>query len=167
MATSAKPATRKHSEVLPYRALFRDKLEGMIQSAFMKLTRSLKKRPGGRRRWIYDQAAFGGYRPWRALTEPIDLAIAAGAPIEDVMPLIDALAAYVQAHYPVRENPCIKEALRVEAHLDADADKAQADAAADPTPGNLERVLDATSRHEQAEETLMLACRSALRVVRS
>lgn len=167
MANTEKTATRKRGPILPYRALFHDKLEGMVHSAYIKLTRSLKRRPGGRRRWIFDQAAVGNYRPWRSITEPIDLAIEAGAPLEDVMPIADAIAAYIRAHYPESGTLPIKDAIREEAHAGAEADRAQADAAADPTPANLERVVETTRKHERAADVLLLSCGRALQVVRT
>lgn len=152
-------ATKNDAEILVHAAVQRDRDERELQAAFNKMTRSIKCRPGGRRRWIFDQTSHGTYRPWRSLTEPIDMAIEAGAPQQDVQAITLALALYITGRYRELDPlPCVKEALRLEAHLDADADRVQADALADPSPSNLERVVEATTAHERAEETLVHAC---------
>lgn len=157
MGGSAKDATRINAKI--FAAVQRDRDEAMLQESFNRLTRSVKCRPGGRRRWIFDQTSAGNYRPWRSLTEPIDLAIEAGAPQVDVQAIATALALYITGRYEARSPaPCVREALRLEAHLDADADKAQADAQADPSSANLARVVEATVAHEKSAESLIHAC---------
>lgn len=160
-------ATRIDAELLVTRALQKDRDESELQTAFNKLTRNLKCRPGNRRRWIFDQVSHGTYRPWRSLTEPIDLAIDAGAPEKDVQSIATALALYISGRYrALAPVPCVREALRLEAHLDADADRAQMDAAVDPSPANLERVVETTVAHKQGTENLVHACFRHLGLVR-
>lgn len=155
-------ATKEVTECLVKAAVDRDRVDQAFQSAVNKLTRSLKRRPGGRRKWIFDQAVFGAYKPHRPILEMMDLVIDdPDCKEEDVEPIADFFRSYMYARFAQKEiaAPSVREALRLETHADAEADKAQSDAAMDPTPGNLERVIETTSTHERASETLLSVCR--------
>lgn len=156
-------ATRIGAEILVKGAIIRDANDRFYQSAFNKLTRHIK-RPGGRRRWIFDQAAHGTYKPWRALTEPMELAMAAGAPEEDVLAIVHCLAGLVHAHYAAKECEVatVKEALRLSISTDTEEIAAQADALANPSDANIERVIEKTSVDGQRDRTLLTLLRGVL-----
>lgn len=157
-------ATKPETESLVKAAVDRDRVDETFKSVVLKLTRHLKARPGGRRKWIFDQAVFGAYKPHRPILEMIDRCIEANAPEEDVEQLAHFFVDYINTRYAAKEValPSVKEALRLETHADAAADMAQGDAAMDDTPGNLERTIETTSSHIRTEETLLDVCRRKL-----
>lgn len=161
-------ATTQSIETLVKRVFVRDKADSLFRSAVKKSHRALKKAPGGVRSWLFYQTEHGAINPQRAIFEMIDHDIDANAPKTDVDLIAQVFADYIDQRYAEREAtkqaPTVGEALRLECHADADADKAQADAALNPTLGNLERVVEATARHEATEETLLTVCRRELRM---
>lgn len=156
-------ATKRDAEGLVQKAVDRDKVDQTFQSVVLKLTRSLKARPGGRRKWIFDQGVFGAYKPHRPILEMIDLCIEADAPEEDVEQIAQFFVDYVNIRYGAKELAplSIKEALRLKLHADTEAIQADSDALAqmDPSTGSMEKVCDTTSREVRAEETLLSVCR--------
>lgn len=163
-------ATTESVETLVRHSFVRDKADELWRHAVKLSHRALRVAPGGVRKWVFYQAEHGAYVPHRAIQEMIDLVIEAGAPDEDASQIGQYFVDYTEQRLAERRAsrqsglPTVREALRLETHADAEADCAQADAALDPTLGNLERVVDATARHEQAEETLLTVCRRALRM---
>lgn len=155
-------ASKKSPEILIGLALQTDRDDRFFQNAFNKLTRNLKCRPGGKRRWMYDHTAIGAYKPWRGLTEPMQLAMDAGASEEDVMAIVHCLYGIVHAHYAQPEAVTVTEALRLSINMEAREVAVQADALADPSDTNLERVVEATAADDRADETLLAICRKRL-----
>lgn len=157
-------ATSKSRENLMKAALQQDSSDRFFQSAYNKLTRSIT-RPGGRRgRWIFDDASHGTYKPWRALTEPMQMAMDAGASEEDVMAIVHTLAGLVHAHYAGKdcEVATVKEALRLSLNTEAEEIAAQADVLANPTDANIEKAIEKTGADDRADRTLLTLLRGAL-----
>lgn len=156
-------ATRTSPKILVRHALVQDANDRFFQNAFNMLTRNIK-RPGGKRRWIFDNATHGSYKPWRALTEPMQLAMDAGAKEEDVMSIVHCLAGLVHAHYAAKECEVatVKEALRLSISTDTEEIAAQADALANPSNANIERVIEKTSVDGQRDKTLLTLLRGVL-----
>ena len=163
----ARSASKKSPEILIGLALQAGSHDRFFQNAFNKLTRNLKCRPGGRRRWMYDHAAIGAYKPWRGLTEPMQLAMDAGANEEDVMAIVHCLYGLVHAHYAKVEPEVatVTEALRLSINAEAREVAVHADALADPSDTNIERVLEATAADDRADATLLTICRQRLATV--
>jgi hypothetical protein len=157
-------AIRIDERILMTRAVERDREDQFLQSAFNKMTAHIV-RPGSRSfRQRYDQVAHGTYKPWRQITEPMQLAMEAGAPEEDVMAIIHTLAGLVHAHYANKEcAPSeVKEALRLAIHTQTEEIAAHADAVADPSVANIEKALAATVRDDRADATLTTKLRRNL-----
>lgn len=163
-------ATTQSVENLVRQSFVRDKMDELWRRAVKLSHRALKVAPGGHRKWIFYQAEHGPYVPHRAIQEMIDLLTTAGAPDEDVSLIAQYFVDYTEQRLAERHAsrqqgvPSVREALRLETHADAEADCAQADAAVNPTPGNLEKVLQTTARLVTAEEVLTSVCRRELRM---
>lgn len=160
-------ATTTDAEFLVNKAIGRDKSDACFQSAVSKAKRNLKKAPGGRRAWIFYQAIFGKYKPHRPVCEMIDALIDAEAPEEDVEKIAFFFVNYMHSRYASKEvrQPNVREALRIESHTDADADKVQADAMLEESATNLVRVIEVTGKEVRAGQQLLNACRRKLGLV--
>jgi hypothetical protein len=160
-------ATTERTEILVSRAVAQDKVDRAWQAAVSKAKRGLKKAPGGRRAWIWYQAVFGAYNPHRAICEFIDMLVDSDAPEEDAEAIAFFFVSYMHARYASKEvrQPCVREALRLESHTDADADKVQADAMLEDSPTNLVRVIEVTGKEVRAGQLLLDACRRKLGIV--
>lgn len=158
-------ATRIGTETLVKNALMQDSFDRFFQAAFLKLTRHLKRAPGGRRAWIFYQASHGTYKPWKPLVEAIRLAMAEpDCQEDDAMAIVHCLAGLVHAHYAAKECEVatVKEALRLSISTDTEEIAAQADALANPSDANIERVIEKTSIDDRADRTLLTLLRGVL-----
>jgi hypothetical protein len=156
-------ATTEKSEVLVSRALWLDRIDQSFQSAVTKARRALKRAPGGRRKWIFYQAAFGAFKPHRPICEMIDALVEAGAPEEDVEALSYFFVRYADALYAKKRTEptaSVKETLKLAITSDTDEVNAAAAAIAEPdSVASLERLIEATVRDNRSNESVLNVCR--------
>jgi hypothetical protein len=159
-------ATKRNEESLVKAAVDHDRIDRQFSTIVNRLTRTLKARPGGRRKWIFDQAVFGKYKPHRAIIEMIDLCVDAGSPEEDVEQLAQFFVQYINDKYAakqVEDLSTVRDVLKLAITADTDEVKAEAQAIAEPESiSALEQVIDATVRDTRSNENVLSICRRKL-----
>lgn len=119
--------------------------EAQLREAFLAMTRALPKRP----HWAFHEVASRTDRApvYHATLRAIDSAIDAGAPVEDALAWTRELETYIRGRYITSEIRPISVLLLEEARADAEADVAQSEALAAPTPSAIARVIETGERH--------------------
>lgn len=136
-----------------------------MRDAMLASVRTLKARPEPR--WQWDNLAANRATPWRPLVRMLSAAIAAGAPLDDVLVPVRELEGQLRALFAARSGEPADDrelmlAIVAEARADAAADVAQAEAAVVPSRPALERLIETTERQESAAQRL---CATARRIL--
>jgi hypothetical protein len=141
------------STIAPADKVADDAHERRMTAAYSQMTVGIRCRPGGKRRWLFDKAITGAYRPHANPQEMQDAAITGGATVEQATAWMVPLHARAVAMVARRDGvavPALRDCIRHETAAQYALDVPQLEAMANPTRADLERIITAGAAHIDA-----------------